>query len=73
MRSCTINRIRQSLEVSWTYEITVDDLYSEFYLQNYIHVTKIVLKCQKVPMYDDSTSQRSQVRLSTESTWKIPG
>jgi len=38
-----------SVVVSWTYEITVDDLYSKFYLQNYkLYVTKNVLKCQKV-------------------------
>jgi len=39
---------RPNVGVSWTHEITVDNLYSKLYLQNYIHVTKNVLKRQKV-------------------------
>lgn len=37
-----------SVGVSLMYEITVYDLCSKFYLQNYIQVTKNVLKCEKV-------------------------
>ena len=64
--------LAECLGVSWTNEITVDDLYSKCYLQNYIRVMKKCFKMSKSSIYDHSTSVRSQVRLLTDPTLLIP-